>query len=70
MIIWCRPFLPNYYSSLPTSKQLEEVLRVVCKIIGTYKKECGSNKAEQKIADLKKQHARRPAFLEELAKVK
>jgi hypothetical protein len=42
----------------------------VCKIIRTYKEACGTNKAEEIIEDLKKQHARRPAFLEELGKVK
>jgi hypothetical protein len=42
----------------------------VCKIISTYKKACGKKQAEVIIVDLKKQHARRPAFLEELGKVK
>jgi hypothetical protein len=42
----------------------------VCKVISIYKKACGTNRAEEIIAYLKKQHARRPAFLEELDKVK
>jgi hypothetical protein len=42
----------------------------VCKIISTYKKACGTKKAEELIAGLKKQHIRRPAFLDELEKLK
>jgi hypothetical protein len=42
----------------------------VCKIISTYKKACGSKKAEELIAVLKKQNIRRPAFLDELEKLK
>jgi hypothetical protein len=42
----------------------------VCKIVSTYKKACGAKKAEELIAGLKKQHIRRPAFLDELEKVK
>jgi hypothetical protein len=42
----------------------------VCKIISTYKKACGTKKVEELIAGLKKQHIRRPAFLDELEKVK
>jgi hypothetical protein len=42
----------------------------VCKIISTYKKACGTKNAEELIARLKKQHIRRPAFLDELEKVK
>jgi hypothetical protein len=42
----------------------------VCKIISTYKKACGTKKAEELITGLKKQHIRIPAFLDELEKVK
>jgi hypothetical protein len=38
----------------------------VCKIISTYKKACGTKKAEELIAVLKKQHIRRLDFLDEL----
>jgi hypothetical protein len=42
----------------------------VCKIISTYKQACGTKKADELVVGLKKQHIRRPAFLDELEKVK
>ncbi|MFD1738065.1 SWIM zinc finger domain-containing protein [Bacillus salitolerans] len=42
----------------------------VCKVIKTFKKACGSEPAGQLIAELQETYVRRPAFLDELRKVK
>ncbi|WP_142752229.1 SWIM zinc finger family protein [Neobacillus piezotolerans] len=42
----------------------------VCKVIRTYKKACGSGDANLLIDHLKSQYQRRPAFIEELNKIK
>lgn len=42
----------------------------VCQIIKTYKQVCGADHAERLIYELKEEYKRRPAFLEELGKIK
>jgi hypothetical protein len=44
--------------------------KVVCKQIKTYKKVCGDIHAHQLISDLKQKYIRRPAFIDELGKIK
>lgn len=42
----------------------------VCKLIKTYNKACGANQTQQIIEELKQKYPRRPAFLDELQKLK
>jgi hypothetical protein len=42
----------------------------VCKLIKTYKKACGTIHSHKLIGELKQKHPRRPAFLDELGKIR
>ena len=44
--------------------------RKVCTLIKTYKKACGTIHSHQLITDLRGRHKKRPAFLEELARIR
>ncbi|ULT57724.1 hypothetical protein L1999_03965 [Neobacillus drentensis] len=44
--------------------------RKVCALIKTYKKACGTIASHHLITELMEKHKRRPAFLEELARIR
>lgn len=60
----------NYIREEASFARDRKKYRAVCNIIKTYKKVCGAEDAQAIIDELKKENDRRPAFLDELGKMK